>query len=185
MCRPASMMVLKDRVIWGQTDEHSALIEQHRLHVDGVHGPNAVPVEITPLGGDMRRPLDEWTYRVDDGMEDQLPKWYDADDAERRVRAELPRWVAARVVLPGESRNVSTGENVYAYGDVFQVVNGGTVQEVNGGGTVQRVYGGGTVIAYTKLSVDILEDATAVLVDRSGDIVKCYVGAPTPTTEGE
>jgi hypothetical protein len=69
------------------------------------------------------------------------------------------------------------------WGGTVQEVCGGTVQKVWGGGTVQEVWGGtvqevcgGTVIAYTHLDPSILKSKSAVLVNRSGDVVRCYTG---------
>ena len=86
-----------------------------------------------------------------------------------------------------------TVQKVYGGGTVQKVWDGGTVQKVWDGGTVQKVYGGGTVqgvwdggtvqevyggtvIAYTHLDPIILKSPNAVLIDRSGNVVRCYTG---------
>ena len=89
-----------------------------------------------------------------------------------------------------EVRMGGTVQNVYG-GTVQKVCGGGTVQKVCGGtvqkvwmgGTVQEVCSGtvqevcsGTVIACCKLDRSILKADTAVLIDRSGNVVKCYTG---------
>jgi hypothetical protein len=95
MSNAASFVVTKTRVYSGSASEsHSEIIKEHKLHTD----PNTVNIEITPPGNDYRLPLDEWVYRVDQA---DLPDWYDAAECEARVRAALPGWVAAKIVLPG------------------------------------------------------------------------------------
>jgi len=112
------MLVLKSKVIGGMVDEHERLIEENDLHVDGVRGPNLVRVEISPPDGRLDTPLAEWVYRLDEEKMEGLgllPEWYDAKKAEARVRRELPKWLAARVALAGESKEIREGV-MYAYG---------------------------------------------------------------------
>ena len=82
------MVLTKNAVFWSMfTDSHTEIIAEHKLHEDGVRGPNAVKVEITPPDGRIDvGALDTWVYRVD---QDVLPEWYDPADAEARVRTVL------------------------------------------------------------------------------------------------
>lgn len=80
-----------------------------------------------------------------------------------------------RVEGGGTVQRVYGGAVQFVYGGAVQRVYGGTVQLIGGGGTVQLVYGG-TVITYIPLDLAILQSATAVLVDRSGPQVRCYIG---------
>ena len=88
MCQLASFWVTRDRVYYSHvTQAHSGIAAEHGLHIDGVRGPNAVKVEITPPDGRIDvGALDTWVYRVD---QDVLPEWYDPADAEARVRTVL------------------------------------------------------------------------------------------------
>ncbi len=49
-------------------------------------------------------------------------------------------------------------------------------QEVRDGGTVQEVRDGGTVQTYGKLDPKILKSKRALLVDRSGEKLRVFVG---------
>ena len=70
-----------------------------------------------------------------------------------------------------------TVQKVWGDGTVQKVLDGGTVQKVLGGGTVQEVWGGGTVQSYTEsITKGILHGRNAVLIDRSGERVVCYIG---------
>ena len=86
MCEFASAMIGEGhKVRFGLTDSHADIIEYHKIHVDGVHGPNWVPVECVPPGGDLSAPVDKWAFRTD-LPQSQWPKWYDAGEAERAMR---------------------------------------------------------------------------------------------------
>ena len=181
MCQPASFVVTKDRVFWSKAHEsHEEIIREYGLHADGARGPNIVRVEISPEASDFTLPLDQWAFRLD---QDDRPKWYDAAEVKRRVRESLPEWMAAKVVLPGQTRkSVKDGEVVVATYGTVQSVEGGTVQSVYGG-TVQYVYGGtvqsvrgGTVTYYITPDLSILRSPNAVLIDRSSGRPVCHVG---------
>ncbi len=91
MCKPASMVVTKDKVLYGTTsNSHSIIHDQHGLTDDKLP-PDHVNVEIVPpeKGGipQYDAPFDEWEYCVD---QDILPDWYVAEHDEQRVRKVLP-----------------------------------------------------------------------------------------------
>jgi len=198
MCRPASMIVTKDRVYWSkQTDSHSEIRDEFSLpHETCAQRIKTVAVEIAPDDGNLARPIDEWVYRVDQG---EVPKWYDAERDEGRVRAALKDWVAARLVLAGQEITVFSGESVYVYGGTAKACGNATVKagdnatvEACGNATVNaydnatvNAYDNATVgawersqvIAFSKLEPTILKSATAVLIDRSEHgKVRVFVG---------
>ena len=75
MCEPASFVLTRDKVFWSRkTDSHTEIIAEFGLHEDGARGPNVLKVEITPPGGDMRKPLAEWIYHID---QDIKREWAD------------------------------------------------------------------------------------------------------------
>ena len=167
MCEPASMIIVKSgKVYWSQSSEsHEDIIAEFNLeHLDTMRDVQLVRMEITPPDRDLRKPLEEWRFKVD---QDMLPDWWWAGWAEELVRQELTSWLTAKVVLTNQEVKEVTGNLLAVYG---------TVQEVWDGGTVQEVYGGGTVIAYTKLDPSILKHPNAVLVDRSGETVQVFAG---------
>ena len=88
MCNPISAVLTKERVFFGDTDSHEAIIGQHKLHEGTGPLPNILRVEIRPLGGDFSAPLDQWVYKLD---QDRLPVWADAGEDERRARGALGR----------------------------------------------------------------------------------------------
>jgi hypothetical protein len=106
-------MILRreQRPYWSpNTESHEEMIKELGLR-DNTRDPDFVRVEIVPPAGDMRAPLDQWQYRVD---QDLCPDWYDAADAEAQVRAALPDWVKMKVLVDGV-HEVKSG-NRYAYG---------------------------------------------------------------------
>jgi hypothetical protein len=98
---------MKDRVLWLQlSDSHEDIISQHKLH-EGAGRVNFVRVEISPDGGDLSLPLDQWRYAID---QKETPDWYDAADCEARTRVALKEWAESKF----------TGWNVY---EAFHPVN--------------------------------------------------------------
>ena len=170
MCAPASFVVTKDKVFWSaKSESHAEIIEEHKLHADGASGPNIAKVEVNPPNGDFTLPLDEWLFKLD---EDVQPKWYDPAAIKAMVRAELPKWVAAKIVLPGETRKVVDGHIVACYGTI-QSVEGGTIQSVKGG-TIQYVYGGTIQYVYGG-TIQSVEGGTIQSV-KGGTIQYVYGG---------
>ena len=201
----------KDKVFWSaKSESHAEIIEEHKLHADGASGPNIAKVEVNPPNGDFSLPLDEWLFKLD---EDVQPKWYDPAAIEVMVRDELVDWVAAKIVLPGETREVADGHIVVCYGTITalygssvvqrmcgssvvqrmcdssvvqemcdssvvqEMYDSSVVQEMYGSSVVQRMCGSSVVTAaYTTLPRSILQSPQAVLIDRSGPKIKCYVG---------
>ena len=110
------MWVTKDKIIWSpNTESHSEIAEEFKLHVDGARGANAVKIEIVPVGNDFRLPLTEWVFRTD---QDDFPKWYDATDAEMRVREVLPEWLAHKVILPDQYIEELNHNVLICYGSI-------------------------------------------------------------------
>ena len=165
----------KDKVFWSaKSESHAEIIEEHKLHADGASGPNIAKVEVNPPNGDFSLPLDEWLFKLD---EDVQPKWYDPAAIEVMVRDELVDWVAAKIVLPGETREVADGHIVVCYGTITALYGSSVVQRMCGSSVVQRMCDSSVVTAaYTTLPRSILQSPQAVLIDRSGPKIKCYVG---------
>ena len=102
MCKCASGILIKGHIaLWSRkSDRHSEIIAEHNLHTDGVRGPNIVPFEISPPGGNLSLPLKDWVYRLDSEVErNLLPDWYDEVEAEKAARHMLVEW--AKVKLTG------------------------------------------------------------------------------------
>lgn len=170
MCSPASFVLTKDKVFWSRnSDSHERIIDENNLHVDGVRGPNIVRVEITPLHGDMRKPLSRWKYYCD---QDVLPAWYDAKTDEKRARAALKAWAKANLVRAGH-RSIAEG-HLYATGSASVYATGSSTVHARGSSTVvasgsSTVYAGGSskVIKWSQTARVILK-RKAVLIDRRG-----------------
>ena len=141
MCKPASFVATKDRVYWSRfSDEHQRIIGEYNLCEDGSRGPNIVRVEITPPDRDWCADLDDWEFRAD---QDVLPEWWDADTGERRARAALQEWAAAKLVVSG-NHDVMEAQ-LYAYGSASVVAwNSASV----------RAYGSASVVAQNSASVE-------------------------------
>ena len=157
MCRPASMIVTKDRVYWSkQTDSHSEIRDEFSLpHETCAQRIKTVAVEIAPDDGNLARPIDEWVYRVDQG---EVPKWYDAERDEGRVRAALKDWVAARLVLAGQEITVFSGESVYVYGGTVKACGNATVQAWDN--ATVKAWDNATVKAWDNATVEAWDNAT-------------------------
>ena len=88
MCKFASFVLTKDKVLWvPDSDSHEKIISKHNLHADAAKGTNILRVEITP--SDTQTEFTDyasWVYRID---QDTRPSWFDAEYDEKRVREEL------------------------------------------------------------------------------------------------
>ena len=163
MCNPCSMVVAKGpKAYWSKVNEsHTAIRKEHGMPENGLRPVN-VQIEITPPNGnDFETPLDEWVFNVD---QDQLPGWWNAEDAEKECRSELEEWAKVRLVRAGEKRDVKEGENVVA-------VCGGTVNEVRGG-----------TVAFRFAFSCKLTGLFSVVISRIGKTAKCFVGTEKTRT---
>lgn len=110
MCRPASMIVLRDGLRGSKySDSHCEIMQEFGIYCDTVRGPSCVAVEITPPENTFNLPPQEWVFRTD---QDILPDWYDAREAEARVRLELPAWIASQVRGPAFCGDIRRNEYV-------------------------------------------------------------------------
>ena len=177
MCREASMVVMRDRVYWDPlSDSHEKIISAHNLSVDGVRGPNGVRVEIVPEDRRFDSDPASWKFAVD---QDLLPEWWDAEDAERRVRLELLSWIRHKVVKEGH--RVVTEGTVFACGSASVEASGSASVEARGSASV-KAWGsasvkacGGVLQAYGVGCVEIKGTQT-VAIDLRKDVAVCYVG---------
>jgi hypothetical protein len=144
MCAPASFVVTKDKIYWSKkSDSHEEIISEYELHADGVRGANIVRVEITPVGGDFRLPLNEWNFKVD---QDETPKWFDKEAAENRVRLELPNWLASKIILPGqEIDELKDGHILACYGSINKVCDSASINYVCGSASINKVCGSASI----------------------------------------
>ena len=168
MCRPASFIVTKTKVLWSRkSDSHEEIISQyktqHRLN-DRSDPPNFVRVEIVPPNEhDFDKPLKDWLFHVD---QDKVPDWFDKSEAEVAVRKELENWCAKKLIRDGESRDVKDG-------DCLVAICGGTVSVIRGG-TVKKIFKG-MIRYFCKFSIKI-EGSMSVVVDATGSTAVCHVG---------
>ena len=99
MCRAASMYVTRSAVLIGSTDNHRDIAREHGIgDVKPGHEIKAVPIEIYPDDGDMRRPFSEWELHTDLGR-GEWPEWYSEGEAQEACRRKLREWVDTRVKL--------------------------------------------------------------------------------------
>jgi len=181
MCSPASFIVTKPKVFWStKSDSHEDIIKEFEL-VEIVHDKiTFVRVEITPPDNDFNAPLKTWTFKTD---QDILPDWYDAKDAEKRVRAELKKWLAARVVLRGQERNVNAGEFVYIASGGKATLRGNsqaTLQD-DSQATLRddshaTLQGNSLITTYHELPKSILQSKNTAMIYRHDGKVECFVG---------
>ena len=187
MCRPASMIVTKTSVLWSKySDSHEDIIDELSLHMDGIRGPNGVRVEICPQNGNLSSGSRLWEFRVD---QDLTPEWWDAADAEKRVRVALKAWKKQKVITKSATLK---GGQYYVYGSAtVTAYDSATVNAYNsvavtaydsvavnafdsvavnahGSGTV-TAHDSVTIISYRFVDPDKMElkSKTAVIIDRS------------------
>ena len=142
MCEPASMIVTKNKVFWSKkTESHHEIIEEFGLKEQDVRKNfTLIPIEIIPPDNDYKLPLSKWVFKID-FYERDLPDWWEAKTAERRVRVELKKWRKAKVVMPKEKiDSIEVGQKIAIYGTVNNI-RGGTVNNISGG-TVNDIWGG-------------------------------------------
>jgi len=168
MCAPASMIVTEHKLYWSRKSEsHTDIIEEFGLRERNVRGEYLfLPVEITPPEGtDYLTPLNKWVFSIEiwDYERDCVPDWYDRDEVEKRVRAELKRWYKQKVVKPNQFREIKD-EQVICYGKVISRGNGNVT-----------VRGKGMVEAYDKSKVIACEDSAVMAYDHSN--VEAYHSA--------
>jgi hypothetical protein len=173
MCRPASFVVTKDRVYWSKaSDSHEDIIRENDLKESNIRSEiQFVRVEICPPDEDFRKPLDQWQFHTD---QDLLPDWYVESEEEKRVRAVLPDWLRAKVILPEQSVDKVNGSVLAIYGTVESIddgtvkyIHGGTVRSIRGG-TVEYIRGG-TVRSIDGGTVRSIDGGTVESI-RSGTV---------------
>jgi hypothetical protein len=123
MYRPASMFVLRDRVLWSKvSDTHNEIAAGFELPGWIAGRLSAVPVEIVPLNGDYSRPLSEWKMKLD--IEKHLlPEWWEQSDAVTRCSIALAEWAAHHILEQG----------VHSASGVFSlIVRGNAILNVTG-----------------------------------------------------
>lgn len=118
MCKPASMILTRERVYWSrETDSHEEIVKEFNLNDDWSYGqvPRIVRVEIVPPRTDghldFAAPAYEWVFHLD---QKEIPRWYDKVEVEERTRQALLEWIEAKVVTGGKYY-LDRGE-VYACG---------------------------------------------------------------------
>ncbi len=151
MCNPASFVVMKQgkslKVFWSDdtSESHEDIIEHFKLNEKNVRDEiTLVRVEITPPGNNFAVPLKKWRYQLD---QDLRPEWYDEKEVERAARKELKEWLAAKVVLPGQKREViEKGKHVaIMFGEVGVMRGSSQVGEMRGSSQVGVMRGNSQV----------------------------------------
>jgi len=154
MCRPASMILAKERVYWSKfSDSHEDIRDEFKVREMVANNIVSVNVEISPPKQDYSIPLEKWVYRVD---QDLLPKWYNAGECEERTRKALKDWHRAKVFLSGDHK-VDKGQ-FYAYGS-------SSVKAY--GSSLVKAYDSSSVVAYDSSSVKANDSSSVVAHDSS------------------
>ena len=213
MCNPASFVVTKDQVFWSKkSDSHEDIISEFELKEMNVrHEPTFVRVEISPENGDLRLPIDEWIYKLD---QDVRPNWYEQEVVERRCRVVLKKWAESKLIIDAKDviLEIKEDRELYIFNSTLKATTLGnstlkaetwdnsTLKATTRGNSTLKAttrdnstleaetwdnstleaetWDDSTIISYTKqITKDCLKSNHAVLVDRSDDVVKCYVGS--------
>ena len=180
MCKPASMIVTRDRVSWSKmTDNHTSIIEEFSLVEMVANKCCFVRVEITPPCSRFDAPLADWCYRVD---QDILPDWYDKDPDkyEQRVRDTLKDWHKQKVVTE-DHRDIDCGTlyvcdhaavDIFgnAVADIFDhavaKISGHATAEISGDATAE-ISGHATVDIFGNAAAKIGGNAVANIYDHA------------------
>lgn len=171
-------LVMRDRVYVPDHDSHDRMLREL-----GVEEDEVVLVNLAPFAGVMDSDPKDWRYRCDQEI---LPDWYDAEDAEARVRAAVSDWCKVHVLREGE-HEVHGGSwivggtakvraydacNITAFGRCTVLALGG--DSVLTSSTVAaydyskiKAWGKTTVTAHDYSAVDALDDAVVDAWDSS------------------
>ena len=172
------MIVTRDNVYWSRNHEnHTKILEEVNLKETGLAGKiEIVRIEITPPDKDFTKSLDQWVFKTDPNG-DALPDWYDAEKAEATVRGNLPAWLAAKVVLPGqEIGKHESGEIVACYGKIKSVYDSATIKDVRGSATIESVGDSATIESvYGSATIKSVYDS-ATIKSVYGSATIEYVG---------
>ena len=87
MCNFFSGYITKNRVFWCESDRHEDIKALRAPYADGARGPNGVSAELLPSAATQRlEDFDSYVFKID---QDILPDWFDAADAEKRMREAI------------------------------------------------------------------------------------------------
>ena len=167
MCKPASGVFVKGHIAyWSEnSDRHEEIIKEHELNADGIRGTNIVRFEITPPEGDMLKPLNDWKYALDEGMESCLPDWYDAKAAEKSARNMLKAW-AKKKLITGTVEELREGQ--------YYLVGNANVKKLSGSSNIGFMYGSSKVGSmYDSSKVGSAKDNAVITIMRADD--KSYI----------
>ena len=171
MCKPASLIITKERVFWSaKTDSHEDIIREFDLKDEVAERITLVRVEITPPGDDMRLPLDQWQFRLD---QDLLPEWYEKNPEKHQGRAmdALQDWHNAKVFLSGrheihDGQAYACGSSQVTARDSSQVTARDSSQVTAYDSNTVRACGSSNGVIYSCKLIDV--QGNAALVDRRG-----------------
>jgi hypothetical protein len=162
MCKLKSAIVLKDRVFMPYDyDSHEDMIRELKLK-DNTKEPNFVRVEIVPPDEDLRKPLKDWIYKVD---QDYLPEWYSAKFVEKEVRKELKKWYSARVFIDKKDLIIKEGK-VYLCGSSSAELYGSSSAKLYGSSSA-KLCGSSSAELYDSSSAELYGSSLAELYDSS------------------
>ena len=164
MCQPASLIITRNKVFWSRkTDSHDEIMREFGLNDEVANKITLVKVEITPPNGNMRIPIEQWQYQVD---QDLLPDWYEKnpDKHEKNARAALQDWHDAKVFLSGY-HEIRDGQ-CWAYGS-SRVKAYGSSQVMACGSSQVMAYGSSKVTACDSSNVTAYDSSKVTAYDSS------------------
>jgi len=146
-----------------RTESHEATIAEFELReVDAGGNVQLVRWELTPIDArarsvptveEIRKPLDQWRFIVD---QDMVPDEFDVGKVEERARAALPLWYEQRVIDEGE--HSVRDEIKYVIGGTVEAWDSATVRA--GGSATVRAWDAATVQAWGSATVEAWGSAT-------------------------
>jgi hypothetical protein len=139
MCKAASFIVTKNKILWVPwCDSHEIIIKEHGLN-DRSDSPDFVRIEISPKDDNYRLPFNEWVFRRD---QDLSPDWYSDKWAEEICRKELSTWAEAHIISKGKFE-IECAKDF----PISVIVIGGEVTIINQSGGDCRAYESATLNA--------------------------------------
>ena len=176
MCEPASLIITKEKVFFSLlSDSHEDIIRENSLHEGNAISTNILRIEILPPDGDMRKPLKEWIFVLD---QDMMPEWFNKKEDEKRARSALVEWFNAKVLLEGH-RDIKYGHLWVFNSATVRACDSATVRACDS--ATVTACDSATVTAYGSATVTACDSAT---VTAYGSATVTAYGSATVTAYG-
>lgn len=161
----------RDMLFTGPTDSHSKICELHGIReTSSLAERNIVKLEYVPRGAYSN--LDGYDLRVD---EERTPDWWTDELAERVTLRMHRRLLAERVLVDGQTYNITGGLYLVFSGAPVITQHGGEILTYGPSAPVITQHGGG---------IRTSDSSTPAITQFGGDILTYSSSAPVITQHG-